>query len=161
MRKVLLIVFGHPLRYHYLMNRVVLVLLVLLSASPVAAQDCKRWVYAFDEYTQTWDRFCAKPDPVLKVAAIFTGSLAGADMAVSMDAFARGQAREANPLLRPLVSRPWAFGAVKGAFDAGAVWGIYELERDPNTVRRRVIALAIVALKAGVVAWNLRELRRR
>jgi len=116
------------------------VAMVLLSAIPVAGQEApsSRW------------------QDVLLIAG---GGLAGADLSISMDAFSRGQAREANPLLRPLVNRPAAFGAVKAGLDTAAILWLRSMRRD-HPKRALIGAVGFVVLKASIVAWNVKQLRR-
>jgi len=86
-------------------------LLLLLICSTAAAQD-------------------GPPKPRQHSSALIAlyvahGALQMLDAGSTLRAINSGQAREANPLMRPLVSHPPAFIAVKAGIGAGMIYGVH------------------------------------
>jgi len=117
----------------------VLLLALLLMATPAAAQA---------------------PDRPANWMAITFGSLAGADIGMSMNCMGAGTCREANPLLRPLQDHPAFFGAAKAGFNTATVVGIYKWTQ-PKSTRRYVALGTLIAVQAVVVGLNARQLSKQ
>jgi hypothetical protein len=98
------------------------------------------------------------PDRAANWLTLAFGGCVGADLAVSMDAFAKGAATEANPLLRPLVDHPGWLGFTKTALNTAAVLGVYKWTR-PHSRKRYIILGTLLAVQGAVVALNARQLR--
>lgn len=157
------------------MCRPLLVLLVLSTlasaAVPASAQvvkrwqaegQCYEWVIEGDQVVEV--RPCEAPAPKPRfVRALFAGIViaAGSDTASTVSALA-GDKRlyEANPLLRPLISRPWALGTARVT---GSVALVSYLDRVYARHPRLTTAIAagILAAHTGVVAWNVRQVHAR
>lgn len=85
--------------------------------------------------------------------------LAGADVATTMWAVGHGAGEEANPALGPLADHPVAFGAVRlGGSVLVNEWTGHLYKTRPKTAIG--LRIAFVALQAGVVAWNAKQVRQ-
>jgi len=88
------------------------------------------------------------------------GALQMLDAASTLRAVNSGNAREANPLMQPLVAHPPAFIAVKAGIGAGMIYGIHGFsKRHP-----RAAILMMAAINGGyiyIVQRNFRNAARR
>ena len=88
------------------------------------------------------------------------GALQMLDAASTLRAVNSGNAREANPLMQPLVAHPRAFIAVKAGIGAGMIFGIHRFSK-----RHPVAAtLMMAAINGGyiyIVQRNFRNAARR
>jgi hypothetical protein len=94
---------------------------------------------------------------LLKGLAVANLALAGADLASTTDALARNpHAYEANPLLRPLATTPWALGAVKMGGEAALTTWLYS-QRKAHPTAVAICLTALIATKTTVVILNTRH----
>ena len=85
-------------------------------------------------------------------------SLAGADLAQTVNGLAGGSVREANPILAGLSKHPAAFGAVKMGVDAAAFATVWHLRKaHPRLAVGLFIGLAVA--QGWAIAHNARHLR--
>jgi hypothetical protein len=120
------------------MRLLIALALFVLCASPVGAQTN------------------GAPDRPANLMAIAYGGLVGADVGITMRCVGAGTCAEANPLLRPLQDKPVAFGFSKTAFQTAVVVGIYKWTK-PRSKARYAWLGGLIAVQAGVVAWNVRQ----
>lgn len=93
-----------------------------------------------------------RDDRPANLLAILGAGLAGADLGLSMSAFASGNFHEANPLLRPLENHPGWFGFTKASLSAGTIVLIYKYTKPHSKLR--YTALASFAVLQGIVVWK-------
>lgn len=128
--------------------RILIVLVVLLSASSASAQ-----------FTHEANRFYEpKPDIAFRISLVAAVAAHGADLATTEFGLGTGRVREINPWLTRFSTQPAVFGATKMGIAAFGLWGTAKLhETHPRWAL--VANLAQTAAFSAIAVHNTRVSR--
>lgn len=132
-------------------------------AAPTISQDPQgRWRIINGRVYAPWQAAPAKSrhTGLLVALCISHGALQLLDAASTLRALRSGGAREANPLLQPVVAHPAAFVTLKAAAGGGLIYEMIRLRKDHPVAAILTIG-AINGAYAYIVQRNLRNFPQR
>lgn len=132
---------------------------VCLQAPPMPASPapdmgifCGRSAWQFDEEAGRAVPVCLTKSKLYRTLEAAEPTIAGIQVSTTLTDLQAGRIGNADPLMRPLASHPWAAGALQ----AGMVMGT-QLTTDDWFQRHPTLAgavrVALVTYRAGAVAW--------
>jgi hypothetical protein len=99
------------------------------------------------------------PDWLMRSGYVALGAVSFADLELTGRCLATTGCRESNPIYKPLAGTPGAVGMLNGAISTSVGVASFALHKKGKRKAAKVIVWTWAAVRAGVVVYNVRQLR--